>query len=51
MVTAENHNDDENYRYANYSVANEDRSHVDCGKWFSDDKIILRTMTVILPVN
>ena len=31
--------------------ANEDRSHVDCGKWFSDDKIILRTMTVILPVN
>ena len=31
--------------------ASEDRSHVDDGKWFSDDKIILRTMTVILPVN
>ena len=28
--------------------ASEDRSHVDDGKWFSDDKIILRTMTVIL---
>ena len=31
--------------------ASEDRGHVDDGKWFSDDKIILRTMTVILPVN
>ena len=31
--------------------ASEDRSHVDDGKWFSDNKIILRTMTVILPVN
>ena len=31
--------------------SSEDRGHVDDGKWFSDDKIILRTMTVILPVN
>lgn len=31
--------------------ASEDRSDIDDRKWFSDDKIILRTMTVILPVN
>ena len=31
--------------------ASEDRSDIDDGKWFSDDKIILPTMTVILPVN
>ena len=31
--------------------ASEDRSHIDDWKWLSDDKIILRTMTVILPVN
>ena len=31
--------------------SSEDRGHVDDGKWFSDDKMILRTMTLILPVN
>ena len=29
----------------------EDRSYIDDGKRFSDEEIILRTMTVILPVN
>ena len=47
--------DDENYRCDNdiQSVvrASEDSSNGDDGKWFSDDKIILRTMTVILPVK
>ena len=55
MVTTENHDDDENYRCDNdiQSVvrASEDSSNGDDGKWFSDDKIILQTMTVILPVK
>ena len=55
MVMTENHDDDENCRCDNdiQSVvkASEDSSHGDDGKWFSDDKIILRTMTVILPVK
>lgn len=55
MVMTENRDDDENYSCDNYiqSVvrASEDSSNSDDGKWFSDDKIILRTMTVILPVK
>ena len=52
MVITENHDDDENYRCDNDIVkASEDSSHDDYGKWFSDDKIILRTITVILPVK